>query len=90
MSGSLRALTASLKTVSGFWGQQELKIIIELYLELDDSATFAPQFEKLVKLVAKTIPSKILMTALFRSWPAVNLLSRPVGGYYARCIMSQN
>lgn len=90
MSGSLRALTASLKTVSGFWGQQELKIIIELYLELDDSATFSPQFEKLVKLVAKTIPSKILMTALFRSWPAVDLLSRPVGGYYARCIMSQS
>ena len=76
LSSSLQALMSALKTVPSFWGLQELKIVIELYLEVEQSASISTQFSKLVKLVSKNVPSKLLISALFESWPTLDSLNR--------------
>ncbi|EJD05052.1 uncharacterized protein FOMMEDRAFT_105292 [Fomitiporia mediterranea MF3/22] len=77
----LYALNSLLRTIPSFWGVQEIKLVIDLYLdeELAVSKNLSSNTEKLVKLLAKQLPSKILLSSLLQCWPSIEELRRHNG-----------
>ncbi|KAI5117129.1 hypothetical protein M0805_007713 [Coniferiporia weirii] len=77
----LQALSCLLKTIPTFWGAQEVKIVVDLHLDGEKviSEGSTSQLEKLVKLLAKQVPSKTLISSLLQCWPALEDLSKPNG-----------
>lgn len=80
VSECLNTLSALLKTVPTFWGIADVKLLIDLYIngEILLSEQYLPQLERIVKIFAKQVPSKTLLSSVMQCWPSLEGLSNPV------------
>ena len=69
-----------LKSIPSFWGAQEIKYVVDLYLdeELVLTKGLSSQLDKLTKLMAKQLSGKTVTSSLLQCWPPIEGLSRPV------------
>lgn len=79
-SEALASLTSILKSIPSFWGIQEVKAVVSLVTDgtQQESSKPSTQLEKLSKLLAKQLPSRILLSALMQSWPSSSITETEV------------
>ncbi|KAH8112066.1 hypothetical protein DFH11DRAFT_1788270 [Phellopilus nigrolimitatus] len=77
----LHTLSCLLKGIPMFWGAQEVKLVADLYVDGETALSkgSSSQLEKLVKLLAKQLPSKTLLSSLLQCWPPIEDLTKPNG-----------
>ena len=64
-------MSSLIVTVPAFWGQKDVNLILNFFV---DRGGFSqneslPQLDKLIKLLAKQIPSKVVIPSLLQCWP---------------------
>ena len=62
-------MVALIKAVPAFWGLSEVQSVIELHLDTTAAASgLMEQSDKITKLLAKQVPSKVVLAALSETW----------------------
>ena len=69
-----------MKSVPSFWAARDVSRVFDLCLSISDAGAQQADVDKLIKFMAKQLPSKTLLSALLQSWPlsqAVTTQVRP-------------
>lgn len=76
-----RSLSSLVTTVPTFWGQQEVIVVLKFFIRESAIAhsEVPSQLGKLIKLLARQIPSKIVLPSIIQCWPSNNELRKPDG-----------